>query len=155
MTFAVPGSADLGGERFQNQSFIPAEPRIFNHIFSHKPTEEEVDYALAAVDPPGAWRKGFWSASRSAWADKPQPLGPNEENTLSRRYAAQKHLVPSALQRRRQLLPDFEEHARARAKRLQRARAAERSRQGVLQRAGGSDSSGSSSSTSSTDTDPE
>ena len=110
----------------------PAEPRIFNHTFSSKPAAEEIDYELEQGEVPSAWRRGFWSASKSAWADKPKPLYPNEENTLSRRFLAQKHLLPSVLERRRQLLPDFAEEARRRQKRLNRARAAALRAQGCF-----------------------
>ena len=127
----------------------PAEPRIFNHTFSSKPAAEEIDYELEQGEVPSAWRRGFWSASKSAWADKPKPLYPNEENTLSRRFLAQKHLLPSVLERRRQLLPDFAEEARRRQKRLNRARAAARARKDALAKATDSSSNSSSGSSSS------
>ena len=129
----------------------PDEPRIWDHTFSSKPASVEVEYTLASGSLPSTWRTGFWSHASAAWKERPKPLEPNEESTLTRRYLAQKHLLPNTLERRRQLLPDFEEQARKRQKRLQKAREAARARKSVLQskRRGSSSSSTSSSSSSS------
>ena len=99
----------------------PTEPRIYNHVFSHKPTAAELEYRILDGALPTQWRIGYWGTSKEAWAGQPQPLKVSEENTLSRRFLAQKQFIPSSLERRRYLLPDMEEAARKRAKQLERA----------------------------------
>ena len=132
----------------------PEEPRIWDHTFSSKPASVEVSYTLTDGFLPAAWRCGFWSDASAGWKNKPKPLDPSQETTLTRRYLAQKHLLPNALERRRQLLPDFEEYARKHQKHLQKVRTAARARKNVLQaRRRNSSSSGSSSSYSSSDSD--
>jgi len=110
----------------------PAEPRIYNHVFSHKPTAAELEYRILDGTLPTQWRVGYWGTNKEAWAGQPKPLKVSEENTLSRRFLAQKEFVPSSLERRRYLLPDMEESARKRAKQLERAQRRGRAQREVL-----------------------
>lgn len=137
------------------KSRLRSEPRIWNYVFSDKPGRSEVTYEVAPTTFPSAWRHGFWSKGSAAWSSRPMPLKPSEETGLSRRYLSQKEYMPDPLERKRQLLPDFDEAERKHAKSLARAREMCAQRKLVLQAKRQSQSSSSDSSSSSSTEDEE
>ena len=116
-------------------SRLRSTPCIYDHVFSHKPVAIDVDYAVCGVETTESWRFGFWGKCRDAWDTRPKPLQPWEETTLSRRYLAQKDL-----------LPDVGEHLRRRERRVRRN---QKARSEALQKMQSSESSDSSSESSS------
>ena len=137
------------------KSRLRSEPRIWNHVFSDKPGRSEVTYEVVPAPVPSAWRHGFWNKGSAAWSSRPMPLKPSEETGLSRRYLSQKEYMPDPLERKRLLLPDFDEAERKHAKSLARAREMCAQRKLVLQAKRQSQSSSSDSSSSSCTEDEE
>ena len=114
-------------------SRLRPEPRVWNHVFSTRPTTVEVEYTCLTAELPTEWRRGFFGAGQKAWSKRPQPLGPTQESSLSRKYLCQKELLPDATLRRRRLLPDIGEELRRKKKRLDRARIRSQKKKDLLE----------------------
>ena len=101
----------------------PLKIRLFNHVFSSKPVSVEIDdYTIEDVVLPAAWRKGFWGSGKSGWDTQPEALGIHDHTGLSRRYDAQKHLLPEGKTRKHGGLPSLDEELAKHERRLQRRR---------------------------------
>ena len=137
------------------KSRLRSEPGIWNHVFSDKPGRSDVTYEVVPATFPSAWRPGFWNKGSAAWSSRPMPLKPSEETGLSPRYLSQKEYMPDPLERKRLLLPDFDEAERKHAKSLARTCEMCAQRKLVLQAKRQSQSSSSDSSSSSCTEDEE
>ena len=104
-------------------SRLRPEPRLFNHVFSTRPYRTEFDYSCQRGSVPTQWRRGFFGDGQKIWAKHPQPLGSQEETSLSRKYQSQQEFLPNSTLRRRHLLPDVGEELRRKKKSLDKARA--------------------------------
>ena len=77
--------------------------------------------------------QGVLWCRQKAWSKHPQPLGPKQESSLSRKYLCQKELLLDATLRRRRLLPDIGEEVRRTKKRLDRARIRSQKQRSLLE----------------------